>query len=177
MRVAYSEEQIREATARLGAAINRDYAGRRIHLVGVLKGSFVFLADLARELRVPCSIDFVRLSSYGAAKESSGTVSEVMPVGDSVAGRHVLVVEEIVASGRTLAALLADLASQRPASLEVCALVDKTGRREIEIPVRYRGFSLEDGFLVGYGLDLDEEHRNLPAIYVVDDEEEGAEVR
>jgi len=169
VRLVYSAEQIREATERLAEAINRDYAGERVHFVGVLKGSFVFLADLVRHIRLPCSVDFVRLSSYGSGTRSSGVVEEVLSCRDPVAGRHVIVVEEIVDTGATLRSLLGDLELQGPGSLKVCALVDKTGRREVEVPVAYRGFTLETGFLVGYGLDLDEEYRNLPAIYAIED--------
>lgn len=164
MRIVYTEEQIREAVVRLAEAINLDFAGQQVHLVGVLKGSFLFLADLCRRLRVPCSVDFVRLSSYGSATASSGRVREVLSLADPVAGRHVIVVEEIVDSGLTLSKLLRDLEAADAASVRVCALVDKTGRREVQIPVHYRGFSLEEGFLVGYGLDYDEKYRNLPAI-------------
>jgi hypoxanthine phosphoribosyltransferase len=136
-----------------------------ILFLGVLKGSFVFLADLVREVRVPCAVDFVRLSSYGSGTRSSQAVRLAMPWQESVSGRHVIVVEEIVDSGLTLARLLEDLRAGGPASVAVCALVDKVGRREVSVPVRYRGFLLEDGFLVGYGLDFGEKYRNLSAIY------------
>lgn len=175
MKVVYSEEQIRDAVARLADAINLDFAGQHVHLVGVLKGSFVFLADLVRQLRVPCSVDFVRLSSYGSRTSSCGSVREVFGLSESVVGRHVIVVEEIVDSGRTLARLLEEVRTAGAASVRVCALVDKTGRREVEVPVRYRGLSLEEGFLVGYGLDLDEQYRNLPAIYLMEEPSEGKE--
>ncbi|MBI5018118.1 MAG: hypoxanthine phosphoribosyltransferase [Deltaproteobacteria bacterium] len=165
MRVVYSEVQIAEAVARIAATIDRDYAGQDLHLLGVLKGSVVFLGDLMRRLQTPCTVDFVRLSSYGAGTSSGGSVEERISRRDPLRGRHVLVVEEIVDSGRTLATLLADLETDKPASLRVCTLVDKTGRREVEVPVHYRGLVLDDGFLVGYGLDLDERYRNLPAIY------------
>jgi hypoxanthine phosphoribosyltransferase len=169
VRLVYSSEQIRETTERLARAINRDYAGESVHFVGVLKGSFVFLADLIRHIRLRCSVDFVRLSSYGSGTRSSGVVEEALSSRDPVAGRHVIVVEEIVDTGATLERLLRVLALQRPASLKVCALVDKTGRREVEVPVDYSGFTLETGFLVGYGLDLGEDYRNLPAIYAIED--------
>ncbi|MDW7708833.1 MAG: hypoxanthine phosphoribosyltransferase [Deferrisomatales bacterium] len=175
MKVVYSEAQIRDAVARLAEAINLDFAGQHVHLIGVLKGSFIFLADLVRHLRVPCSVDFVRLSSYGPGTSSSGAVRELMGLADSVAGRHVIVVEEIVDSGRTLSRLLRDLEGADAASVRVCALVDKTGRREVEVPVRYRGLSLEGGFLVGYGLDLDEQYRNLREIYLVEEPHERRE--
>lgn len=170
MRLVYSEIQIAEAVKRVAAAIDRDYGGREVHLLGVLKGSVLFLADLMRRLETPCTVDFVRLSSYGSGTGTSGTVIEKIPLCDPLEGRHVIVVEEIVDSGLTLSKLLGDLGSAAPASLRVCTLVDKTGRREVEVPVHYRGLQLEDGFLVGYGLDLNERHRNLPAIYEVEGE-------
>lgn len=170
MQVVFSAEDIRAATERLAQQINADYKGHQIHLVGVLKGAFMFLADLARGLEGPCSLDFVRLSSYRGGTASSGEVSRVLGLSDSVRGRHVLVVEEIVDSGLTLSALLRDLAAQGPASLKVCTLVDKTGGRRVEVPVHYRGFVREHGFLVGYGLDLEETYRNLPAIHVLEAE-------
>jgi len=171
VRLVYSPEAIEQATKRLANRINEDYKGHQIHLIGVLKGAFIFLADLVRHIEVPCSVDFVRLSSYGSSTRSSGRVEEKIPLRDPIEGRHVIVVEEIVDSGTTLAKLLADLEAQGPASLRVCTLVDKTGRREVEIPVHYRGFRLEDGFLIGYGLDLDERYRNLPGIYVMEEDE------
>ena len=169
MRVVYSEEQIREATQKLADRINEDYKGQHIHLLGVLKGCFLFLADLVRRLEVPCSVDFVRLSSYRGGTRTSGVVEVAMARRDPIGGKHVIVVEEIVDSGLTLSKLLGDLAAEGPASLKVCALVDKTGAREAEVPVAYRGFTLEEGFLIGYGLDLDEKFRNLPAIYRIEE--------
>ncbi len=169
MKVVYDEETIREATRRIAEAINVDYAGRHIHFLGVLKGAFLFLADLVRHVRVPCSVDFVRLSSYGGGTRTSGSVELVMPRRDSLEGRHVIVVEEIVDSGVTLSRLLQDVAAEGPSSLRVCTLIDKTGRREVQVPVDYRGLVLEEGFLVGYGLDLDERYRNLRAVYLMDE--------
>jgi len=176
VRVVYSEEQIHGAVVRLAEAINLDFAGQDVHLIGVLKGSFLFLADLVRHLRIPCSVDFVRLSSCGSETSCSGTVREVISLADPVAGRHVVVVEEIVDSGQTLAKLLRDLQEAGAASVRVCALVDKTGRRQEEVPVHYRGFSLDDGFLIGYGLDLDEKYRNLPAIYLMEEPTDAKEI-
>lgn len=168
VKLCYSAEEIRSATRAVAAAIDRDYAGRQVHLLGVLKGSFLFLADLVRELHVDCTVDFVRLSSYAGGTATSGQVAEVMSRRDALAGRHVIVVEEIVDSGTTLAKLLGGLRAEEPASLAVCTLIDKTGRREVAVPVDYRGLVVEDGFLVGYGLDLDERYRNLPAVYVME---------
>ena len=145
LRELYSAADIASAVDRLAAAIAADYADRPVHFIGILKGAFLLLADLLRRLDLECSVDFVRLSSYGGATSSSGTVSE------------------------RLARLLRDLEAEQPASLRVCTLVDKVGRREAPVPVHYRGFTLDDGFLVGYGLDLDERYRNLPAIWVAGD--------
>ena len=167
----YSAEQIRQATIGLADQLNSDYKCQQIHFLGVLKGSFLFLADLVRHITVPCTVDFVRLSSYGAATASSGAVRQVMPWSDPVRDRHLVVVEEIVDSGNTLARLLAELRAEQPASLRVCTLIDKTGRRETTVPVDYRGFELEDGFVVGYGLDYDERLRNLPDIHVLSEDE------
>lgn len=169
MKLVYDESTIRKAAQGLAEAINRDYAGREVHFVGVLKGAFLFLADLVRHIEIPCSIDFVRLSSYGGGTKTRGTVDQLMPRRDPLKGRHVIVVEEIVDSGVTLSKLLQDIESEGPASLKVCTLIDKTGRREVEVPVDYRGLVIEEGFLVGYGLDLDERYRNLPAVYVMDE--------
>jgi len=166
LRELYSAEDIASAVDRLAAAIAADYAGRPVHFIGILKGAFLLLADLLRRLDLECSVDFVRLSSYGGGTSSSGTVSERLARLDPVHGRHVIVVDEIVDSGLTLARLLRDLEAERPARVRVCTLVDKVGRREAPVPVHYRGFTLDDGFLVGYGLDLDERYRNLPAIWV-----------
>jgi hypoxanthine phosphoribosyltransferase len=167
----YSAAQIRKATIGLASQLNSDYKGHQIQFLGVLKGSFLFLADLVRHITVPCTVDFVRLSSYGAATASSGAVNKVMPWSDPVRDRHLVVVEEIVDSGNTLARLLADLQAEGPASLRVCTLIDKRGRRETPVPVDYHGFVLEDGFVVGYGLDYDERFRNLPDIHVLSENE------
>lgn len=171
MQRLYSARQIRTATMAIAQQLNLDYKGQQILFLGVLKGSFLFLADLVRHVTVPCTVDFVRLASYGAATASSGQVHRVMPWSDPVRGRHVVVVEEIVDSGHTLARLLADLASAQPASVRVCTLIDKRGRREIPIAVDYRGFELDDGFVIGYGLDYNERYRNLPDIHVLSADE------
>jgi len=172
VRELYTESDIKVAVSRLAEKIDRDFAGEEIYLLGVLTGSFLFLADLARALKSPVTVDFVRLSSYGGATKSSGRVEKLMGWKNDPAGKNVVVVEEIVDSGLTLKTLLSDLASAGAARVSVCALVDKRARREVEVPVDYAGFILDDGFLVGYGLDLDERYRNLPAICVWDEEEE-----
>jgi hypoxanthine phosphoribosyltransferase len=161
------EEDLRRRTAELAADISRDYAGRELLLVGVLKGAIFFIADLMRELRVPCEVDFMAISSYGAATDSSGVVRILKDLDASLEGRDVLIVEDIVDSGLTLSYLMRNLASRGPASLEVCALLTKPTRREIEVPVRYVGFEIPDRFVVGYGLDFRERHRNLPYVAVL----------
>jgi hypoxanthine phosphoribosyltransferase len=171
VKIVFTQQQIRAATVGLAEAINRDHEGQEVHLLGILKGSFIFMADLVRQLRVPCSVDFVRLSSYGSRTESAGVVEEVLGRKDPLCGRHVVVVEEIVDSGETLAKLLRDLESEEPASVKVCALVDKTGRRQRDVRIDYRGFVVEEGFLVGYGLDFNEAYRALPDIYVLEEGE------
>lgn len=171
MELLYSAAQIRQASIELAKQLNSDYKGQQIHFLGVLKGSFLFLADLIRQVTVPCSVDFVRLSSYGTATASSGAVRELMPWTDPLAGRHVVVVEEIVDSGNTLLRLLEDVRSHGVASLKVCTLIDKTGRREVRVPVDYRAFELEDGFVIGYGLDYAERYRNLPDIHLLDEDD------
>ena len=170
MKRVLSPQAIRRAVRRVASEIDRDFDGCEVHLLGVLKGSFLFLADLARELRTPCTFDFVRLSSYGSQTTSTGTVREELSSQDPLCGRHVVVVEEIVDSGLTLFTLLARLEEQNPASLSVCTLIDKTERRECNVPVRYRGVTVKSGFLVGYGLDFDEKHRNLPGVYELREE-------
>jgi hypoxanthine phosphoribosyltransferase len=151
----------------LGAEISADYAGRDLLLVGVLKGAVFFMADLMRELAVPCEIDFMAISSYGAATDSSGVVRILKDLDINVAGRDVLVVEDIIDSGLTLSYLMRNLRSRKPASLEICALLTKPERREIDVPVRYVGFEIPNRFVIGYGLDFAERYRNLPYVAVL----------
>ena len=151
----------------LAAEISRDYAGRELLLVGVLKGAVFFLADLARRIEVPVSLDFMAVSSYGSSTDSSGVVRILKDLDREIAGRDVLIVEDIIDSGLTLSYLLKNLRSRRPASLEVCALVTKPSRRSIEIPCKYVGFEIPDKFVVGYGLDLAERFRTLGFIGVL----------
>ena len=151
----------------LGAEISADYAGRDLLLVGVLKGAVFFMADLMRELTVPCEIDFMAISSYGAATDSSGVVRILKDLDINVSGRDDLVVEDIIDSGLTLSYLVRMLESREPASLEVCALLTKPERREIEVDVRYTGFEIPNRFVIGYGLDFAERYRNLPYVAVL----------
>ena len=154
---------------RLAAEIRRDYQDKSPLLVGVLKGSFVFMADLVRQLDFPLEVDFIRLSSYGRGKESLGKVKVVPGLRSSVRGRHVLVVEDIVDSGLTTSFLLDYLKGKKPASVKLCALTEKPARRQVPVVIDYLGLTVPDEFLVGYGLDWDEKFRNLPDICVLED--------
>ncbi len=160
------EATIQARVAELAAEISRDYAEREPLVVCVLKGGFIFLADLVRHLDFPLALDFMAVSSYGAGTHSSGVVRILKDLETPIEGRDVLVVEDIVDSGLTLHYLMRNLASRRPASLEVCALLTKPARREIDVPIRYVGFEIPDRFVVGYGLDYAERYRNLRTIGV-----------
>ncbi len=162
-----SSQELSARVDLLAERINRDYKGRNLVLIGVLNGAFIFMADLARRLDLPVRVDFVRLASYGDKTQTCGSVRITKDVELSLKGSHVLVVEDIVDSGVTLKWLLDHVSAMCPESVKVCALVDKRERREVEVPVDYVGITLESGFLVGYGLDFSENHRNLPAIYEV----------
>jgi len=161
---AQLDERIRE----LAGQISEDYRGRDLLVVGVLKGAVFFIADLMRLLEVPCELDFMAVSSYGSTTHSSGVVRILKDLDSPIAGRHVLVVEDIIDSGLTLSYLLRNLASRDPASLEVCSLLTKPGHRRRGLRTRYVGFDLEDVYVVGYGLDHAERFRNLPYIAVLD---------
>jgi hypoxanthine phosphoribosyltransferase len=157
------EHRVRE----LGAEISRDYADRELLLVGVLKGAVFFLADLMRHLDVVCEVDFMAVSSYGASTDSSGVVRILKDLDAPIEGRDVLIVEDIVDSGLTLSYLFRMLRARGPASLEVCALLTKPQRREIDLPIRYVGFEIPNRFAIGYGLDYAERFRNLPYVAVL----------
>lgn len=166
----FSPAAIAARVKELGQTISADYQGRELLLVGVLNGAFIFAADLAREITVPLKVDFVRAASYGQASSSSGRVRLSKDVELPLAGRHVLLVEDIVDSGLTLARLKDLVLAREVASLRVCALIDKQERRLVEVAVDYPGFVVERGFLIGYGLDYAEHHRQYPAIYRVREE-------
>ena len=153
--------------AELGEEISADYAGRDLLLIGVLKGAVFFMADLMRHLSVPCEVDFMAISSYGAATDSSGVVRILKDLDINIEGREVLVVEDIIDSGLTLSYLMRNLEAREPASLEICALMTKPERREIDVPVRYVGFEIPNRFVIGYGLDFAERYRNLPYVAVL----------
>ena len=167
--ILIDEASLQGRISELGAEVSADYAGRDLLLVGVLKGAVFFMADLMRELSVPCEIDFMAISSYGAATDSSGVVRILKDLDINVSDRHVLVVEDIIDSGLTLSYLMRNLKARKPATLEVCALLTKPERREIDVPVRYVGFEIPNRFVIGYGLDFAERYRNLPYVGVLHD--------
>jgi hypoxanthine phosphoribosyltransferase len=161
-------EALQHRVAELGEEISADYAGRDLLLVGVLKGAVFFMADLMRHLTIPCEIDFMAISSYGDSTDSSGVVRILKDLDINIEGRHVLVVEDIIDSGLTLSYLIRNLEAREPATLEICALLTKPERREIDVPVRYVGFEIPNRFVIGYGLDYSELYRNLPYVGVLD---------
>jgi hypoxanthine phosphoribosyltransferase len=166
--ILIDEETLQRRIAELGEEISADYAGRDLLLVGVLKGAVFFMSDLMRRLTIPCEIDFMAISSYGAATDSSGVVRILKDLDINIERREVLVVEDIIDSGLTLSYLMRNLEAREPASLEICALMTKPERREIEVPVRYVGFEIPNRFVIGYGLDFGERYRNLPYVGVLD---------
>ena len=165
--VIISEEQIDERVRELGAEISRDYAGETVLLVAVLRGAAIFLADLSRAISVPVELDFMAVSSYGSSTKSSGVVRILKDLDEQIEGRHVIVVEDILDTGLTLKYLLKNLASRKPASLEVVTLLNKQGKQRVPISCKYSGFSVPDVFVVGYGLDFAERYRNLPYVGVL----------
>lgn len=169
LKLLYSRRQIATQVNRVAEEISGDYPNQEILLVGVLKGSFLFIADLARAISVPVVIDFVRLASYGSETRSSGIVEFRKDLELPIRGRDVIIVEDIVDSGFTLETLYYQLSLREPKSLKICTLINKTGRREVDIAPDYVGLTLDDGFIVGYGLDYDEQYRNLPDIYLVEE--------
>jgi len=167
-KVLIEEDAVAARVAELGADVSTDYADKDLLLVGVLKGAVFFMADLMRRLTIPCEVDFMAISSYGASTDSSGVVRILKDLDINIEGRDVLVVEDIIDSGLTLSYLMRMLESRNPASLEVCALLTKPARREIDVRVRYTGFEIPNEFVIGYGLDFGERYRNLPYVAVLD---------
>jgi hypoxanthine phosphoribosyltransferase len=159
-----SEDELRARVAELGAEISRDYDGRDLIMVGVLKGAVLFIADLMRELTVPCEVDFMAVSSYGSATDSSGVVRIMKDLDASIEDRDVLIVEDIIDSGLTLHYLMKNLSARNPRSLEVCALLTKPERRRVDTPIKYVGFEIPNRFAIGYGLDHGQRLRNLPYV-------------
>lgn len=166
--VLLSEEEVDAKIKELGELISKDYAGKEIHLVCVLRGGSFFMCELAKRITVPVSLDFMSVSSYGGDTKSSGMVKIVKDLDDSIAGKDVLVVEDIIDSGRTLSYLLELLKDRKPNSLKLCTLLDKPDRRVVDVNIDYTAFQVPDKFVVGYGLDYDQKYRNLPYIGVVE---------
>ena len=164
----HTADEIKTVLSELAATIKQDYQDKQPVLISVLKGSFVFLADLVRQLNMPLQVEFVKLSSYHGKKESSGKVIIVQGLKTPIKGRHVLIVEDIVDTGLTISALITYLQKKKPASIKVCSLTDKPSRRQVPVTIDYLGFTVPDRFLVGYGLDWDERYRYLPDICYID---------
>ena len=166
--VLIERDVLQQRIEQLGEEISSDYTGRDLLLVGVLKGAVFFMADLMRNLTIPCEIDFMAISSYGDSTDSSGVVRILKDLDINIEGRDVLIVEDIIDSGLTLSYLMRNLEAREPASLEICSLLTKPDRREAEVPVRYIGFEIPNRFVIGYGLDFAERYRNLPYVGVLD---------
>lgn len=166
--ILFNEKQIETRVRELGELISRDYSGKNPVVIGILKGSLIFMSDLIRRLTIPLNIDYVAVSSYGRSTDSSGVVRIVKDLDEPIEGRHVLVVEDIVDTGLTLRYLLDNLQSRGPLSVAVCVLLDKPSRRKVDIKPDYCGFEIPDEFVVGYGLDYAENYRNMPFIGILD---------
>lgn len=166
--IMIQEDVVDARIQELGAQISRDYAGKSVHLICILKGSVYFTCELAKRITIPVTMDFMQCSSYGAATKSSGVVKLAKDLDEAITGLHVIIIEDIIDSGRTLAHLKNLLAQRKPASLKICTLLDKPDRRVVDVDVDYTGFEIEDKFVVGYGLDYDQQYRNLPYIGVVE---------
>lgn len=167
LRVLYSERQLKRRVKELGAEITKDFQGKNLVLVSVLRGSYIFMADLSRQIDLPCAVDFMAVSSYGKGTSSSGQVKIIKDLSDPIEGKDLLIVEDILDSGNTLYYLREVLSARKPASISICTLLDKPERRQKDIKPNYSGFLIPDEFVVGYGLDYAEEYRNLPYIGVL----------
>ena len=172
VRILIPEDKVDERIVQLAEQISQDYAGRQVHLIGILKGSIFFICELAKRITVPVTMDFMSVSSYGAGTKSSGVVKLIKDLDEPLDGKDVLVVEDIIDSGRTLSYLLQNLSSRHPASIRLCTMLDKPERREVDVEVDYQGFRIPDEFVIGYGLDYDQRYRNLPYIGVLSLSEE-----
>lgn len=166
-KVLLSQEQINIRVRELGQQISRDYAGKDLLVVGILKGAFIFMSDLVRAIDIPLEADFMAVSSYGMSSESSGVVRIIKDLDQSIEGRNVLVVEDIVDTGLTLNYLVENLKARNPASVKVCTFLDKPERRQVKVNADYNGYDVPDEFLVGYGLDYSEKYRNLPYVAIL----------
>lgn len=165
--VLLTEEMLATRVAELGAQITRDYADKEILAIGILKGAIVFMADLIRAIDRPVDLDFMAVSSYGERTDSSGIVRILKDLDKSIEGKHVLIVEDIIDSGQTLSYLIRNLRERRPASIQLCTLMNKPERRKVDLPVKYVGFEIPNEFVVGYGLDYAEKYRNLPYLGIL----------
>ena len=168
IRVLLSEEEVNRRISEVAGMINRDYAGKQVHLICILKGGVFFTCELAKRLDLDVSLDFMSVSSYGAGTTSSGVVRIIKDLDEPLEGKDVIIVEDIIDSGRTLAYLMEVLRQRGPKSIELCTLLDKPERRVVDVNVNYTGFQIPDEFVVGYGLDYDQKYRNLPFIGVVE---------
>lgn len=167
-KILYSEEKISEKVKEIAQLITKDYMGKEVLLVGVLKGANMFMCDLMRHIELPVTIDFMAVSSYGMATESSGVVKILKDLDNSIEGKNVIIIEDIIDTGLTLKYICKNLLSRKPSSLKICTLLDKPERRTAEIIVDYKGFDIPDEFIVGYGIDYAEKFRNLPYIGILD---------
>jgi len=168
LNVLIKHQEIKRAVARLARAIRHDYMEKNPLLIGILKGSFIFMADLVREIDMPLEVDFIRLSSYGGGIQSSGKIKVLSRLNEPVEGRHVLIVEDIIDTGLTTAYLIKYLKRKGPASVRLCALTEKPSRRKIDVKIDYTGFTVPDKFIVGYGIDWNEKYRNLRDICYIE---------
>jgi hypoxanthine phosphoribosyltransferase len=168
-KILFSRAAIQKRVQELAGQISGDYAGRELVVIGILKGAFIFMADLIREIRIPCNIDFVRVASYDASSESSGKVVMTKDIETSIKGRDILIVEDIVDTGLTLQYLVDWLKESNPHSLKICVFLDKRKRRKVSFEADYVGFTIDDGFVVGYGLDFNEQYRFFPDVYVIEE--------
>jgi hypoxanthine phosphoribosyltransferase len=166
-KILFPRAAIQKRVQELGGQISGDYAGRELVVIGILKGAFIFMADLIREISIPCNIDFVRVASYGASSENSGKVVMTKDIETSIKGRDILIVEDIVDTGLTLQYLVGWLKERNPHSLKICVFLDKRKRRKVSFEADYVGFTIDDGFVVGYGLDFNEQYRFFPDVYVI----------
>ena len=165
--VLLTEEMLKDKVAELGAQITRDYADKEIFAIGILRGAVVFMADLIRAIERPVQIDFMAVSSYGMQADSSGIVRILKDLDSSITGKHVLIIEDIIDSGQTLSYLIKNLSERKPASIQLCTLMNKPERRKVDLPVKYIGFEIPNEFVVGYGLDYAEKYRNLPYLGIL----------
>lgn len=165
--ILLTEEMLKNKVAELGAQITRDYADKEIFAIGILRGAVVFMADLIRAIERPVQIDFMAVSSYGMQADSSGIVRILKDLDSSITDKHVLIIEDIIDSGQTLSYLIKNLAERKPASIQLCTLMNKPERRKVDLPVKYVGFEIPNEFVVGYGLDYAEKYRNLPYLGIL----------